>query len=90
MGNPGSMDLTRIPLFAMMTRRMSWLNERQKILAQNIANADTPKYKPLDLKPLDFTKLVREAERKVKLASTQANHIRPKSSDRECTPIHGR
>ena len=53
------MDLTQIPLFEMLTRRMSWLNERQKVLAQNIANADTPHYVPRDLEPLDFESLTR-------------------------------
>ena len=38
----------------MMTRRMSWLNQRQEVLAQNIANADTPDFVPHDLKPMDF------------------------------------
>jgi len=48
------MDLRKIPLFAMMSRRLSWLGARQQVLAENIANADTPGYKPRDLKPLDF------------------------------------
>jgi flagellar basal-body rod protein FlgB len=30
--------------------RMQWLQSRQKILAQNVANADTPGFKPRDLR----------------------------------------
>ncbi len=48
------MDLRKIPLFEMMARRMNWLGARQQVLATNIANADTPGYKPRDVKPLDF------------------------------------
>ena len=48
------MDLRKIPLFDMMARRLAWLGARQQVLAGNIANADTPGYKPRDLKPLDF------------------------------------
>ena len=36
------MDLSRLPLFEMMTKRLSWLGRRQEVLAENIANADTP------------------------------------------------
>ena len=40
------MNLQEIPLFALVRKRMAWLTERQLVLAQNVANADTPKYKP--------------------------------------------
>ena len=52
------MDLNKIPLFAALTRRMDWLTERQRVLATNIANSDTPGYKPRDLKPQSFASLV--------------------------------
>jgi flagellar basal-body rod protein FlgB len=49
------MDLEKITLFGSMGQRMKWLNERQKVLAQNIANANTPGYIPKDLKNISFT-----------------------------------
>lgn len=48
------MDLTRNPTIALAERRIAWLEERQRVLAQNIANADTPGYQPRDLP--DFSK----------------------------------
>ena len=69
------MDLREIPLFSMITRQMNWLSARQKVLAQNIANADTPNYIPKDLIPLDFADLAREAGNKLKLQTTSAQHI---------------
>lgn len=48
------MDVSKAGLFGMMQQRMRYLSERQAVIAQNIANADTPKYRPQDLKPLDF------------------------------------
>ena len=48
------MDLTSIPLFSALTRKMSWLSQRQTVLAQNVANVDTPGYRASDLRPLDF------------------------------------
>ena len=43
------MDLNKIPVLKMITTQMDWLNQRQKVLSQNIANADTPDYVAHDL-----------------------------------------
>ncbi len=43
-----------IPLFAMLKSRMGYLSERQKVIAQNVANGDTPDYQPRDLKAYSF------------------------------------
>jgi len=48
------MDLFQLKLFQRMSERMGWLGARQEVLAQNIANADTPKYVPHDMKALNF------------------------------------
>ncbi|HVO04533.1 MAG TPA: flagellar basal body protein [Candidatus Cybelea sp.] len=48
------MDLFNIPLLQRLTERMGWLNAREKVLSQNIANSDTPGYQPQDVVPLDF------------------------------------
>lgn len=44
------MNLDQIPLLAMLKGKLGYLNERQKLIAQNVANADTPGYAPSDLK----------------------------------------
>ncbi len=69
------MDLRQIPLFSMITRQMDWLTTRQKVLAQNIANADTPNYMAKDLAPLDFADMARTAGDKLKLSTTSGSHI---------------
>jgi flagellar basal-body rod protein FlgB len=56
------MNLYDIPLFGMLRVKMDWLTERQKTLAENIANSSTQFYKARDLKPLDFDQLVRRAQ----------------------------
>ena len=45
------MDPKRIGLFDLAERRLAWADRRQAVLAQNIANANTPGYKPHDLHP---------------------------------------
>ena len=69
------MNLNKIPLFAMLNERMSWLNQRQQVLANNIVNADTPGYKPNDLAQVNFEKLARNASRGIALAGTDAAHL---------------
>ena len=48
------MDVSNIPLLSLLKERMSWLGQRQDVLSQNIANADTPGYTARDVKPMDF------------------------------------
>jgi flagellar basal-body rod protein FlgB len=55
------MDLPDIPLLSMLRQRMTWLNQRQDVLSQNVANADTPGFLAHDLKPVDFTQELRNA-----------------------------
>ncbi len=51
------MSLTQAPLFKLISARMSWLAQRQVVLGQNLANADTPNYRPKDLREADFARL---------------------------------
>ena len=45
------MTLDDIPLFAQLKSRLGYLADRQRVIAENVANADTPGYTPRDLKP---------------------------------------
>ncbi len=71
------MDLRNLAIFSMATRRMSWLGKRQEVLAHNIANSDTPSFRPKDLKPQDFAKFLQPRVPRTRLATTHANHILP-------------
>jgi flagellar basal-body rod protein FlgB len=41
--------MTDIGLFALAEQRLAWVDQRQAVLAQNIANASTPGFQPSDL-----------------------------------------
>ena len=69
------MDLGSLTVFRALQARMRWLNERQEVLAQNVANADTPHYQSRDLKPLDFREMLHGQERALRLAVSQPGHI---------------
>lgn len=71
------MDINKLALFKMARTRMDYVAQRQKVLAQNIANADTPGYRAQDVRQPDFKALAREAiERPVAQAVTQPGHVR--------------
>ena len=69
------MTLQSQTLFRMMTDRLGYVSERQKVLAQNVANADTPGFKAKDLKPVDFFDEVRKSSRRLQMASTSGAHL---------------
>jgi flagellar basal-body rod protein FlgB len=48
------MPISDIPILSMLRTKLHWSQERQRLLAQNVANADTPEFKPSDLAPPDF------------------------------------
>jgi flagellar basal-body rod protein FlgB len=73
------MNLPDIPLLSMLRERMSWLNQRQDVLTQNVSNADTPGFVAHDLKPLDFSQELKKADSPAQTAGqlmlTDPRHI---------------
>ena len=69
------MDMKSIPIFAAVRAKMEWLAERQKIVAENIANADTPGFRARDLKPIDFSRLLQNQHNSVGLTVTNQKHL---------------
>ena len=74
------MNLPDMPLFSMLRDRMTWLHQRQDLLSQNVANADTPGYVARDLKPLNFEDAMRNTTSGSSLNTTNARHIALSSS----------
>ncbi len=78
------MALEEMPLMGMIKEKMSWLTARQEVLAQNVANADTPGYRAKDLKRPDFRAMM-EAEN-VSLAMRHTSSAHMASTTGEGTP----
>lgn len=64
-----------LPLVGMLKQKMAWHEQRQGVLAQNVANADTPGYETRDLRELSFPELARGASDKVAMVATDPRHI---------------
>lgn len=79
------MRLDDIPLLSTLKSRMGWLNARQQLVAENVANADTPGYVPRDLKAQSFDQALRAAGTgggagglaPVRMSAVQAGHMVP-------------
>ncbi len=67
------MPISDIPILSMLRTRMQWHQERQRVLAENVANADTPNYRARDLAPPDFDRALGTVS--FNLARTDAGHI---------------
>jgi len=57
----------------MLRTRMQWHQERQQVLAENVANADTPNYRTRDLAPPNFESALQTVA--LPLATTAPGHI---------------
>ena len=68
------MAITDLPLFAMLRTRMQWHQERQRLLSENVANSDTPNYRPRDLAPLQFDRAT-PAPMSIGLDRTESGHL---------------
>lgn len=67
------MPITDMPILSMLRTKMQWHQERQRVLAENVANADTPNFRPSDLALPDFERP--ENNSAVTLARTSLRHI---------------
>lgn len=91
------MDANNLPLLGALKSKMGWLNQRQKVVSENVANAQTPGFRPHDLKAQDFQSLLKQARSqpsaqatlgassdvsKVGLMRTQGGHIGSRVSGR--------
>ncbi len=69
------MDFGKINLFHMMGVKMDYSNQRQAVLAKNMANIDTPGYKAEDLRTLDFGRLANAEANRLDLRATSPMHF---------------
>jgi flagellar basal-body rod protein FlgB len=65
------MDINEIPVFSAVQERMRYLSTRQRVLAENIANADTPGFKARDVNAPDFASLVGQQSGTVRVPRVQ-------------------
>lgn len=67
------MDPTRTGPISLAEARLHWLDARQRVLAHNVANADTPGFRPSDMQP--FAQALAGAQGV--MARTDPRHLAP-------------
>lgn len=70
------MDVSDIPVVQNLVDRMRWLHKRQRVLAENIANANTPGYRSKDLPADSFASAMKSAKGgALNVSTTRRGHI---------------
>ena len=70
------MGLMDMPVFSALTDKMRWHQSRQGLLAENVANAETPGYRGRDLAQYDFAKRAKQmSSASVTTVATQPMHF---------------
>ncbi len=66
-----------IPVLHMLKMKMNWHQARQKVLAENVANANTPKFRPKDLEKISTDQVAGMARQSADegLVLTNAKHM---------------
>jgi flagellar basal-body rod protein FlgB len=68
--------ITDLPVLAMLRTRMQWNQVRQNLIAENVANADMPNFRPRDLAEPRFDRATGAAvSTSTALAVTAPGHI---------------
>jgi len=69
------MDLTRSSPMSLAESRLAWLDTRQRLLSQNVANADTPGFRSSDAVP--FRQVLDRRRASAAMVTTDASHLTP-------------
>lgn len=79
------MDLANTPFFGLLRARLDQLSERQQLIAENIANASTPGYRPRDVDTAGFERMLASAAggRGLGMSRTNAMHMAPSGGSGE-------
>jgi flagellar basal-body rod protein FlgB len=70
-----AMGVNDIPILSALRTKMHWGQERQRVLAENIANADSPNFRPRDLTPIRPNQIATAQSPRVAMARTDKAHI---------------
>ena len=67
------MSINDLPVLSALRTKMQWHQERQRVLAENISNSDTPNFKPRDLVEPKFDPQRRQRRRADGIAGDDAH-----------------
>lgn len=73
------MTTENLSIFKALGAKMDYLNQKQRVISQNISNADTPGYKAHELQKVDFGDVLKKVTKsnQVRVERTANGHITP-------------
>ncbi|GGK37305.1 flagellar basal body rod protein FlgB [Salinarimonas ramus] len=83
------MSAAGLPLLEMLKTRLHWHQARQKLLAENVANADTPGFAPRDVAQPRFGADGRAVSTTLSPVRTSPLHIAPANASRNVSETDG-
>jgi flagellar basal-body rod protein FlgB len=75
-----AMSINDLPVLSVLRTKMQWHQERQRVLAENVSNSDTPNFRPRDLVEPKFNRSdgsVAGVMGSLAMMRTTASHIAP-------------
>ena len=84
------MAINDLPILSALRTKMQWHQERQRVLAENVSNANTPNFRPSDLVEPKFDKSGANADGDHGVARHDAHLGSPYRRLRRRTELHGR
>ncbi len=84
------MAFSDLGILGLLKTKMKWHQARQKVLAENVANADTPNYRAKDLKQPDFRQSLELARANpISTTATHRVHYAEQASAEAKQPFQG-
>lgn len=73
------MTTENLSIFKALGAKMDYLNQNQRVISQNISNADTPGYKAHELQKVDFSDVLKRVTKsnQIHVERTAGGHITP-------------
>src|SRR3984885_2342146 len=74
------MAINDLPVLSVLRTKMQWHQERQRVLAENVSNSDTPNFKPRDLVEPKFNSVgatIGGSMGSLQMLRTSGSHIAP-------------
>jgi flagellar basal-body rod protein FlgB len=87
------MAINDLPVLSALRTKMQWHQERQRVLAENISNSDTPNFRPRDLVEPKFDSVgasVGGSMGSLPLMRTSGSHIAPAGGGQTFTSDSGK
>lgn len=76
------MDIGKLPIFQLMKQSFSYTGQRQRLLAENLANVDTPGYKSKDMMPFQEGNFDKMLSKRLSMDTRHAGHMSPAGGTR--------